>query len=78
MILCHTTRAPPVGFELATNGLLFYVNANLEKASKPEVLRKRHPRPPSQHCVAALQAVGFGDQRPLPAHHEVLSLNFEF
>ena len=29
----HTTRAPPVGFELATNGIQFrvYVIANLDK-----------------------------------------------
>ena len=30
----HTTRAPPVGFELATNGIQFYDSiANLDKAS---------------------------------------------
>ena len=27
----HTTRAPPVGFELETNGLQFYAIANLDK-----------------------------------------------
>ena len=29
----HTTRAPPVGFELATNGVQFYAIANLDKTS---------------------------------------------
>ena len=29
----HTTRAPPIGFELATNGIQFYVIANLDKTS---------------------------------------------
>ena len=29
----HTTRAPPVGFELATSGIQFYVIANLDKTS---------------------------------------------
>ena len=29
----HTTRAPPVGFELATNGIQFYAIANLDKTS---------------------------------------------
>ena len=32
-ILGHTTRAPLVGFELATNGIQFYVIANLDKTS---------------------------------------------
>ena len=27
----HTTRAPPVGFELAINGIQFYAIANLDK-----------------------------------------------
>ena len=31
----HTTRAPPVGFELATNGIQLYVIANLEKTGIP-------------------------------------------
>ena len=40
---------------------------------KPELLRKRHPRP--QHCVAALHAVGFelptnGCQLMSGDHHE--------
>ena len=35
----HATRAPSVGFELATNGIQFYVIANLEKTS----LRQRGP-----------------------------------
>ena len=35
----HTTRAPPVGFELETNGFLFYAIANLDKTSL------QHPRP---------------------------------
>ena len=30
----HTTRAPPVGFELATNGIQFYAIANLDKTSR--------------------------------------------
>ena len=29
----HTTRAPQVGFELATNSIQFYVFANLDKTS---------------------------------------------
>ena len=29
----HTTRAPPVGFELATNGIQYYAIANLDKTS---------------------------------------------
>ena len=29
----HTTRAPPVGFELATDGIQFYAIANLDKTS---------------------------------------------
>ena len=29
----HTTRAPPVGFELAANGVQFYAIANLDKTS---------------------------------------------
>ena len=29
----HTTRAPPVGFELETNGFQFYAIANLDKTS---------------------------------------------
>ena len=29
----HLTRAPPVGFELATNGIECYVIANLDKTS---------------------------------------------
>ena len=29
----HTTRVPPVGFELATNGIQFYAIANLDKTS---------------------------------------------
>ena len=29
----HTTRAPPVGFELETNGIQFYAIANLDKTS---------------------------------------------
>ena len=29
----HTTRAPPVGFELATNGIQLYAVANLDKTS---------------------------------------------
>ena len=29
----HTTRAPPVGFELATNGIQFFAIANLDKTS---------------------------------------------
>ena len=29
----HTTRAPPVGFELATNGIQLYAIANLDKTS---------------------------------------------
>ena len=29
----HTTRAPPVGFELATNGIQFYAIANRDKTS---------------------------------------------
>ena len=29
----HTTRAPQVGFELATNGIQFYAIANLDKTS---------------------------------------------
>ena len=29
----HTTRAPPVGFELATNCIQFYAIANLDKTS---------------------------------------------
>ena len=31
----HTTRAPPVGFELATNGIQFYAIANLDNTSLP-------------------------------------------
>ena len=30
----HTTRAPPVGFELATNGIQLYAIANLDKTSE--------------------------------------------
>ena len=33
----HTTRAPPVGFEQATNGIRFYAIANLDKTSEPPV-----------------------------------------
>ena len=33
MIPGHTTRAPPVGFELETNGFQFYAIANLDKTS---------------------------------------------
>ena len=29
----HTTRAPPEGFELATNAMQLYVIANLDKTS---------------------------------------------
>ena len=29
----HTTRAPPVGCELATNGIQFYAIANLDKTN---------------------------------------------
>ena len=29
----HTTRAPPLGFELATNGIKCHVLANLDKTS---------------------------------------------
>ena len=29
----HTTRAPQLGFELATNGIQFHVIANLDKTS---------------------------------------------
>ena len=36
----HTTRAPPVGFELATNGIQFYAIANLDKTSLKESLEK--------------------------------------
>ena len=31
----HTTRAPPVGFERATNGIQLYVVANFDKTSLP-------------------------------------------
>ena len=30
----HTTRAPPLGFELATNGIKCHVLANLDKTSE--------------------------------------------
>ena len=33
----RTTRAPPVGFELATNGIQFYAIANLNKTSLPVI-----------------------------------------
>ena len=32
----HTTRAPPVGFELETNGFQFYAIANLDKTHEME------------------------------------------
>ena len=31
---CHTTRAPSVGFELATNGFQLYSIANLDKTPR--------------------------------------------
>ena len=37
----HTTREPPVGFELATNCIQFYVIANLDKRSLNFVTLKR-------------------------------------
>ena len=30
-------RAPPVGFELATNGIQFYVIANLDRDVMPDI-----------------------------------------
>ena len=36
-VLGHTTKAPPVGFELATNGIQFYAIAN--SRHKPAHLR---------------------------------------
>ena len=32
----HTTRAPPLGFELVTKGIQFYAIANLDKTSLPK------------------------------------------
>ena len=32
-VLGHITRAPPVGFEVATNGIQLYDIANLDKTS---------------------------------------------
>ena len=46
----HTTRAPPVGFELATDGIQFYAIANLDRTSdmaniSPFFLSKFSPVP---------------------------------
>ena len=53
----HTTRVPPVGFELATNGIQFCAIANLDKTSlKPEPY-KFEQGTPENSCISAFHLV---------------------
>ena len=72
----HTTRAPPVGFELATNGIQFYVIANLDRDVMPvkggERCVQRFVRRQLDACVQRKNLVKDGGCRLLSQSREEL------
>ena len=59
----HTTRAPPVGFELATNGIQIYVIVNLDKTSLSYEIYAKGPTDRRRSCHMTLILAPLGGEK---------------
>ena len=72
----HTTRAPPVGFELATNGIQFNAIANLDKTFHKEMCSAGLPGQARPQGGTTEKTIKFGPNSMLSISRRVAPENF--